>query len=73
MYAPLTNEGNIVVDGVLASCYALTDHDHAHIVLLPLRWFPDIMDLIFGEINDHSGYAIMLQNVANFINLPSHK
>jgi len=41
IYAPLTYRGNIVVDGVLASCYA--EHDSmnsqktAHLVLAPLR------------------------------------
>ena len=32
---PLTEEGNIVVDGVLASCYASFDHDLAHIAMVP--------------------------------------
>ena len=29
-YTPVTVEGNIAVDGVLASCYAFADHDLAH-------------------------------------------
>ena len=32
-------EGNIVVDGVLASTYAAFDHDLAHTALLPVRQF----------------------------------
>ena len=47
-YAPLTKKGNIMVDGVLASCYAYTDHDVAHIALTPLRWFPGMVEWIFG-------------------------
>ena len=42
-------EGNIVVDGVLASCYASFDHDLAHIWMTPLRWFPKMASWIFGE------------------------
>lgn len=43
MYAPLTRTGTIVVDGVVASNYALPDlsmklpHSLAHFVLLPVR------------------------------------
>ena len=46
----MTSEGNIIVDDVLASCYASTaDHDLAHFVTAPIRWFPDIIQMIFGE------------------------
>ena len=51
-YAPLTMEGNIVVDGVLASCYASSDHDLAHLGMTPMHWFPQIIQSIFGD--DHS-------------------
>ena len=40
--------GNIVVDGVLASCYVFPDHDLAHIGLAPIRWFPQMIEWIFG-------------------------
>ncbi|KAF0298165.1 Tiggy-winkle hedgehog protein [Amphibalanus amphitrite] len=39
-FVPLTAEGTIVVDGVLASCYASFDHDWAHLLTTPVRWFP---------------------------------
>ena len=48
-YVPLTAEGNIMVNGVLASCYTSVDHDLAHIGMTPMRWFPNIATMIFGE------------------------
>ena len=48
-YVPLTMEGNIVVEGVLASCYGSFDHDIAHLVMAPMQMFPEITAWIFGE------------------------
>ena len=48
-YGPLTVEGNIVVDGVLASCYAGYDQSLAHFAMKPLGWFPEIVDWFFGD------------------------
>ena len=42
------NEGNIVVDGVVASCYGSYNHDLAHIAMTPMRWFPAVLELILG-------------------------
>ena len=50
-------EGDIAVDGVLASCYASFDHDLAHIAMTPMQLFPDILGWIFGEDNGSSNYA----------------
>ena len=56
-YTPLTREGNIIVDEVLASCYASpVDHDLAHFVTAPIRWFPDIIQMIFGEDEGFSAF-----------------
>ena len=55
-YVPLTMEGDIMVDGVLASCYPSTDHDMAHIAMAPMRWYPQIAEIIFGEYNGYSNY-----------------
>ena len=39
-YAPLTSEGNIVVDGTLASCYAVVNSQTlAHSAFAPVRWY----------------------------------
>ena len=68
IYVPLTREGNIVVDGVLASCYGSFDHDLAHISMKPVQWFPETMEWIFGlddvspvyvNIAEHFGRLIL--------------
>ena len=41
-------EGNIVVDGVLASCYPNFDHNLAHIGMTSLRLFPQMIEGILG-------------------------
>ena len=50
-------EGNIVVDDILASCYADFNHDLAHITMIPIRWFPKIMWWIFGADNGFQNYV----------------
>ena len=43
VYAPLTSQGNLVVDDVLVSCYALIDSQTiAHLSFAPLRWWHSI-------------------------------
>lgn len=49
IYAPLTRQGNIVVDSVLASCYAvISDHEMAHLSFAPVRWMSYINQWLFG-------------------------
>ena len=55
-------EGNIVVDGVLASCYPSAHHDLAHIAMTPIRWFPKISGWIFGDENGILGYVQMAED-----------
>ena len=50
-------EGNILVDGVLASCYPSADHDVAHFGMTPIRLFPKMIQQIFGEDNGFQVYA----------------
>ena len=66
-YTPVTMEGNIVVDGVLASCYASLDHDLAHLGMTPLRWFPEIIRGIFGEHKEFSAFAKMAEKMGKWL------
>ena len=53
-------EGNLLVDGILASCYASSDHGLAHMVMAPIRWFPNII----GDYNKSPSYI----NIAKELN-----
>ena len=60
-FTPVTMEGNIVVDGVLASCYAYCDHDMAHFGMTPIRWFPTFTQWIFGENNSSPEFVYIVE------------
>ena len=49
--------GNIIVDGMLASCYASFDNDLAHKIMSPIRWLSWVGQWIFGEDEGLSVYA----------------
>ena len=36
-YVPLTTEGTIMIDGILASCYTDFPHDLAHLAVKPMQ------------------------------------
>ena len=39
-----------MVDGMLASCYTdISDHDLAHLGMIPMRRFSTVLGWIFGE------------------------
>ena len=66
-YVPLTMEGTILVDGVLASCYASFDHHLAHIAMTPIRWFPGVMEWIFGWDNGSPSYVNIIKDFGKWI------
>ena len=55
-YTPLTKEGKILVDDVLASRYAFVDHKVAQIGMIPIQWFPEIVQWLFSE--DDGGFSV---------------
>lgn len=64
LYAPLTRSGSIVVDGVLASCYAALDsHGLAHWVLAPLRFFYSLMGPSEAQSDGLHWYPRLLQRL----------
>ena len=71
-YVPLTVEGNIIVDGVLASCYPYSHHDLAHISTTPIHWFPQMMKWIFGEENGFSGFVKVAEGLEKWLVVIGH-
>ena len=62
-------EGNILVNGVLASCYPSAYHDLANIGMKPVQLFPDIMEWIFGVDNGFSVYAKVTEDVGSWVRM----
>ena len=62
-------EGNILVDGVLASCYASFNHDIQQVVMKPLLWFPSMVDLLLGEEKSLNSYVTILEHVGEMMSL----
>lgn len=68
IYAPLTAQGTLFVDGVLVSCYAQwPSHDTAHLAMAPFRVWKRLTGLIGGrlkvtssEMDGISWYALAL-------------
>ena len=63
----ITMEGNIVVDDVLASCYASSDHDIAHFVMAPIRWFPDFLKLFSAKENVFLMYVAIAKEIGKWL------
>ena len=60
-------QGNIVVDGVLASCYASADHNLPHMTMLPLRCYPEVMEWLFGMEDGFSGFLKIAEILGNYV------
>ena len=64
-------QGRIVVDGVLASCYPSGDHDLAHMAVMPIRWYPEVMEWLFGVEDGFAGFVKITEILGNWM-LPYH-
>ena len=65
-YVPLTKEGRIIVDGVLASCYASYDHNLAHFTMTPMQWFSDVIGWIIGDDNGSPAYVNVIGDLGDW-------
>ena len=66
-FVPLTLEGNMVVNGVLASCYPSNDHDLAHFGMTPIRLFPNIIECIFGVEKEFQSYVKIAEDLGHWV------
>ena len=60
-------EGNIIVDGVLASCYASSDHDLVDIIMAPIQWFPGIAVWVFGKDKGTLIFVHILEDLGRWL------
>lgn len=70
VFAPLTSAGNVVVDNVVASCYAVVDsHSVAHAAFGPLR----LLTRLWPQRESHGvhWYANALYSLAEVV-MPTH-
>ena len=68
LYAPLTQHGSIVVDGVLASCYAAVDsHELSHWALAPLRFFHSVLGPSQVQSDGLHWYPRLLQTLGKIL------
>ena len=66
-YAPLTLNGNSIVDEVLASCYASVLHDLGHFGMTPIKLLPDINDWILGHDEKFPAYITIFQECMEWL------
>ena len=66
-YVPLIEDGNILVDGVLASCYASFDHGLAHLTMTPMQWYPEIIEWIIGVDSGYSAYVDIAKEFGRWV------
>ena len=72
VYAPLTSMGNLVVDNIVASCYAVVDSQWvAHTAFAPLRLLNSIWPQNNKVIEGVHWYANSLYSLAEYV-MPRH-
>ena len=61
----MTKEGKIIVDGVVASCYAGFDHDLAHFTMAPMQYFADVLEWTFEMTLGIQSLSVLQENLAD--------
>ena len=56
-----------MVNGILVSCYASSDHDMAHATMKPILWYPEIMKLIFGVYDGSPIYVTAAKELGKWL------
>ena len=54
----------IVVDGVLASCYAGFHHDLAHLTMIPMQRFLEVIEWTLG---DDTGLSVFVNTAKELV------
>ena len=60
-------EGNILVDGVLTSCYGIVDNDIVQIVVKPIQWHPGVVEFVFGDENGIPLFLSLAQDFGRWV------
>lgn len=64
--APLTMSGTLLVDGVLASCYAIIDsHKIAHAVMAPARWWYSMNEMLETHMPESVSTSLNIEKQIN--------
>ena len=66
---PLTEEGNLIVDGVLASYYADFPQFLAHLVMTPMQRYSGVVEWILGDENRFPIFVKIARRIG-FLTLP---
>ena len=62
-FSPLTLHGNIIVNDILASCYAYRDHSLQHLAFAPFRWYYTAKEALFSEKMMHDVGIQLHENI----------
>jgi len=71
-YVPLTEQGTLLVDGVLCSSFANVPHGIAQLLAAPMRWFPSMFlsdeegERLFVTAAKHLGYYLNKLGLLNY-------
>merc|ERR1711894_189690 len=62
LYSPLTEQGNIVVENILASCYSdFENHNLQHLAFAPFRWYKHARNWIYSKAMKDNGEKYLME------------